>query len=186
MSNEMEFIGKQSLALSKMLVTNEESKVGWSSIVTGWLHRWKAREQSSVYASYAEALRQEIEIVNARRELMLEKNEGYQQYKDMLAAGKVVSDQEKVIEEIQASLYRQGKMKIEHDGFVDQSEIDKEELRRKKLNPNKLLEDDLRILNRQILDLDKDAELDQESRRELLEILMKQKRKMLDSAKGVI
>ena len=186
MSNEMEFLGNQLLALSKAHDINEESKVGWSAVVIGWLYRWKAREQGTVYASYADALRQEIQIVNSRRELVLQQSAGYQNAKNEFAAWEIVREILKVKDEIATSLVHQEKMKMEHDELVDQSKMDKEQRRRKALNPNKLLEDDLRILNRQILDLDKDAELDQESRRELLEILMMQKRKMLDSAKNAI
>lgn len=186
MSKEMEFLGKQSFELSRVYGSNQESRIGWSAIVTGWLHRWKAREQGTVYASYAEVLRQEIEIINAKRELMLEQDESYQGAKSELARWGIIREIMKVKDEIATSTVHQQRMTNEHDALVDQSKLDKEERRRKTLNPNQLLQDDLRILNRQILDLDKDDGLDQESRKELLEILLMQKRRLLEAAKGSI
>lgn len=186
MSKEMEFLGKQSFELSRVYVSDKDSRVGWSAIVTGWLHRWKAREQGSVYASYADVLRQEIEILNARRELLLEQNESYQSAKSELAQWEIVREIMNVKDEIATSAVHQQRMLNEHDALVDQSRFEKEERRRRSLNPNQLLQDDLRILNRQILDLDKDNDLDQESKRALLDILLKQKKKLFDSANSSI
>lgn len=186
MSKEVELLGKQSLELSGLGASSGEPKIGWSAVVTGWLHRWKAREGGSVYASYAEALRQEIELINYRRELLLEQNDQHQRNKSMAAAAKIIDELEELGEKIQTRRKRQEKMEKEHEAFLQQCEIEKNERRRKALNPNQLLQDDLRILNRQILDLDKDTELDQESRSELLEILLMQKRKLFETAKGAI
>ncbi len=196
MSNEMEFLGKQSFLLSSALPTRRDSRIDFENIVFGWLKRWGDNEKSSVYQGYAQVLQAEVSLMNRRHELLLTSSKQYQelqiasnkQYQEYIRIGaieKVFNDLNKTRTEILENLIKQDKMMLDHKIFQEKSEAEHkhfmikkaketEKQRRKYMSQTELWLDDLEILQRQIYNIKMHETYDNENKEIIIERLEQQ------------